>query len=80
MDVYPANTKESSIVLKHLKDQMLDSEFAIKRLALDGGYDVGAVHRGLELLGIEGYIPSIPYSNGPEKHGFTYQMENDCFI
>lgn len=24
-------------------------------LALDGGYDVGAVHRGLELLGIEGY-------------------------
>jgi len=80
MDVYPANTKESSIVLRHLKDQMLDGQFAIKRLALDGGYDIGAVHRGLELLGIEGYIPSIPYSNGPVQHGFKYQPENDCFI
>ncbi len=80
MDVYPANTKESSIVLKHLKDQMVNSEFEIKRLALDGGYDMGAVHRGLELLGIEGYIPAIPYSNGPEKHGFTYQPGDDCFI
>ena len=80
MDVYPANIKESSIVLNHLKNQMIDSAFRIKRLALDGGYDIGAVHRGLELLRIEGYIPAIPYSNGPEKHGFTYQPENDCFI
>ena len=37
MDVYPANIKESSIVLNHLKNQMIDSAFRIKRLALDGG-------------------------------------------
>ena len=55
VDVYPANQKESSIVLRHLEKQVLRS-IPIKRVALDKGYDVGAVHRGLELLAIEGYI------------------------
>lgn len=31
----------------------------MKRLALDRGYETGAVHRGLELMGITGYIPGI---------------------
>lgn len=80
LDVYPANTKESSIVLKHLEDQIQNNGMLIRRLALDGGYDIGAVHRGLELLGIEGYIPMIPYTNGPREFGFTYRLDEDCFI
>lgn len=62
VDVYPANQKESSIVLQHLEKQIQATGLDIKRIALDGGYDVGAVHRGLELMGIEGYIPALPYS------------------
>lgn len=80
VDVYPANQKESSIVLKHLEKQIQANGLNIKRLALDGGYDVGAVHRGLEVLGIEGYIPVIPYSNGPEQNGFMYHPQEDSFV
>lgn len=58
---------------------MQESGFHIKRLALDGSYDVGAVHRGLELLGIEGDIPPIPFSNGLEQLGFSYLPDEDMF-
>ena len=51
VDCYPANKRESDIILKHLKEQICD----YKENALDGGYDIGAVHRELELLGINGY-------------------------
>ena len=50
------------------------------RLALDRGYETGAVHRGLELLGITGYIPAIQFSNPPEKYGFSYDPQLDAFI
>ena len=52
----------------------------MKRLALDRGYETGAVHRGLELLGITGYIPAIQFSNPPEKYGFSYDPQLDAFI
>lgn len=52
----------------------------MKRLALDRGYETGAVHRGLELLGITGYIPAIQFSNPPEKYGFSYDPQQDVFI
>lgn len=39
-------------------------------IALDRGYDTGAVHRGLELLGITGYIPAVQFPISPEKYGF----------
>ena len=52
----------------------------MKRLALDRGYETGAVHRGLELLGITGYIPAIQFSNPPEKYGFSYDPQRDVFI
>lgn len=55
---YPANEKESLIVLHHLENRTL-SGVSIKRVALDRGYDTGAVHCGLELLGITGYIPGV---------------------
>ena len=35
----------------------------MQSIALDRGYDTGAVHRGLELLGITRYIPAIRFSN-----------------
>ena len=51
----------------------------MKNIALDRGYDTGAVHRGLELLGITGYIPAIQFSNSPEKYGFSYLPKEDAF-
>ena len=47
---------------------------------MDRGYETGAVHRGLELLGITGYIPAIQFSNPPEKYGFSYDPQLDAFI
>lgn len=52
----------------------------MKNIALDRGYETGAVHRGLELLGITGHIPAIQFSNPPERYGFSYDLERDAFI
>ncbi|MCF2660915.1 transposase [Pseudoflavonifractor phocaeensis] len=79
VDVYPANEKESILVLRHLERQ-INLGIPMKRLALDRGYETGAVHRGLELLGITGYIPAIQFSNPPEKYGFSYDPQQDAFI
>ena len=49
-------------------------------IALDRGYDTGAVHLGLELLGITGNIPPIQFSNSPEKYGFYYLSHVRCFF
>jgi hypothetical protein len=46
---------------------------------MDKGYDAGAVHRGLELLGIEGWIPSVEFSNATDKKGMVYLPEEDVF-
>ena len=51
VDCYPANRKESDMILEHLKGQPCNYQ----EIGLDGEYDIGAVHRGLELLGIQGY-------------------------
>ena len=80
VDVYPANEKESLLVLRHLEKQQRAYGLAIKSLALDRGYDTGSVHRGLELLGITGYIPAIDFPNSPHKYGFLYEAEKDAFI
>lgn len=55
VDVFPANKMESIIILNHIKKQIKDTGINIKNLALDAGYDVGAVHRGLEILDIRYY-------------------------
>jgi IS5 family transposase len=44
VDVFPANLRESSIVLRHLERQV-QRGVPIGRVILDKGYDVGAVHR-----------------------------------
>lgn len=79
MDGYPANEKVSLIVLRHLEKQILQADFSIHKLALDRGYDSGAVHRGLELLGITGNIPEIHFPKSPEKYGFRYDESDGCF-
>ena len=79
VDVYHANEKESLLVLRHLERQ-INLGIPMSRLALDRGYETGAVHRGLELLGITGYIPAIQFSNPPEKYGFSYDPQLDAFI
>ena len=76
VDCYPASQRESDIILKHLKKQLCN----YKEIALDGGYDIGAVHRGLEILGVNGYTAIREYQNNAMKKGFQYDEEKDCFI
>ena len=79
VDCYPANRRESDIILKHMERQQKENGLEIDKLGLDARYDVGAVHRGLEILGISGYT-SLRYThNNPMKEGFEYQPEKDCF-
>ena len=52
----------------------------MEKAALDRGYDTGAVHRELELLGITGYIPAIRFPNDLSKYGFSYNPQQDTFI
>lgn len=80
VDVFPANTSEHTIILEHIKKQMSNTGIPIKNLALDGGYDTGAVHRGLEILDIKGYSSLRNFHNNPMKKGFTYNSDKDCFI
>jgi len=79
VDCYPANKRESDIILKHLKMQMEKSSVQFGEIALDAGYDVGAVHRGLELLNIKGYCSTRNYHNNAMKKGFIYHPEEDSF-
>ena len=76
VDCYPANQRESDIILEHLKEQPCEYQ----EIGLDGGYDIGAVHRGLELLGINGYTAIREYQNNAMKKGFHYEEEKDRFV
>ena len=80
VDVFPANTSEHTIILKHIEKQITETGIAIKNLALDGGYDTGAVHRGLEILNIKGYSSLRNFHNNPMKKGFEYNPVKDCFV
>lgn len=80
VDVFPANQKESLILLRHLEKQQKLLNLPIRKLALDRGYDTGAIHRGLELLGVTGYIPVIDFPNSPGKYGFQYDTQENAFL
>ncbi|MBE5041049.1 hypothetical protein INF28_11325 [Oscillospiraceae bacterium DSM 107454] len=80
VDCFGANRRESDIILKHLQKQQEILELDIKHLTLDSGYDVGAVHRGLELLDIIGCCSSIKFHNNALKKGFEYDSAKDCFV
>ncbi len=80
VDCYPANQRESDVILKHINSQVQDTDINISSIALDAGYDVGAVHRGFELLGITDYCsPRIMHNNALKK-GFNYDAKADSFI
>lgn len=79
VDCYPANQRESNIILEHIKKIQSETGLNIKTLALDAGYDVGAVHRGLEILGITGYVSCIDFSYDILKRNLKYIPEADCF-
>lgn len=76
VDCYPANQRESDIILDHLKGQSCKYQ----EIGLDGGYDIGAVHRGQELLGVQGYTAIREYQNNAMKKGFCYEDETDRFV
>jgi hypothetical protein len=80
VDCYLGNRRESDIILKHLEKQKRLTGLGIQTLGLDAGYDVGVVHRGLEMLGITGYTGLRHKHNNPMKEGFVYQAGKDCFI
>ena len=65
VDCHPANRRESDVILKHVERQVGENGLGIKSLGLDAGYDVGAVHRGLELMGITGYTSLRHAHNNP---------------
>lgn len=50
-DCYPADQRESIIFPEHLKEQPCEYQ----ETGLYGRYNIGAVHRGTELSGINGY-------------------------
>jgi transposase len=79
VDCFPANQRESNIILEHIKEIQNETGINIKALALDAGYDVGAVHRGLELLGITGYVSCIDFSYDILRRNLKYMPETDCF-
>ena len=59
VDVFPANEKESLLLLRHLERQQKQLGLSLEKVALDKGYDTGSVHRDLELLGIQViFLPS----------------------
>jgi hypothetical protein len=80
VDCYPANRRESDIILNHIEKIQKNTGIDIQELALDAGYDVGAVHRGLELLGITGYVSCIPFNGDVLKRDLKYDAESDCFV
>ena len=79
VDCFPANFRESSIILKHIERIKTGTNISIDKLGLDAGYDAGAVHRGLELLGVTGYVSCIDFSYDILKREATYFPESDCF-
>lgn len=80
VDCYPANIRESDIILQHIKRQRENTGIEINNLGLDAGYDVGAVHRGCELLGIKSYCSPRELHNNAMRKGFSYLPKEDAFI
>lgn len=63
-------------ILEHLKGQLCKYQ----EIGLDGEYDIGAVHRWLELLEVQGYTAIRKYQNNAMKKDFCYEEETDCFV
>ena len=77
---FPSKREKNLLVLRHLERQKKQLGLPIEKVALDRGYDTGAIHRRLELLGITGYIPAIHFPDDPSKYGFSGRPQQDTFI
>lgn len=64
--------------MRHLERQ-IQYGVPMQNIALDRGCDIGAIHRGLEFLGITGYIPAVQFSIFSGKYGFYYLPQEDAF-
>lgn len=62
VDVFPANEKESLLILRHLERQQKQLGLSMDKVALDRGYDTGAVHRGFGIIGHYRLYPRNPFS------------------
>lgn len=65
-------------VIRHVKDNLLQNDIALKELIADTGYSSGDALKALEANRITGYIPS----RGPfnfERDGFTYHPDGDYY-
>ena len=87
VDVYPANEKESLLVLRHLERQ-IQNGVPMQNIALDRGYDTGAVHRGLELRVLQDiFLPfsfpilrkSMAFTIYPKKMHFVVRRAQNSF-
>ena len=73
--IFSANEKESlsSSASSGTTEKQLN--LSMEKVALDKGYDTGIVHRSLKLLGTDGYIPAIRFTNDPSKYRFSYYSQ-----
>ena len=77
---FPSKREKNLLILRHLERQKKQLGLPIEKVALDRGYDTGAIHRRLELLAITGYIPAIHFPDDPSKYGFSGRPQQDTFI
>lgn len=71
VDCYPTNQRESDNILERLKRQPCKYQ----EIGLDGGYDIGVVHRRLELLGTQGCSAIREYQSNAMKKGFRMRKK-----
>jgi transposase len=81
VQVFTAEKHDSqclAAVLRHVKNNLLENDIALKEIIADTGYSSGDALKALEANGITGYIPSRGTFNF-ERDGFTYHMEGDYY-
>ena len=77
LDRFPAIQRKSDIIQKHLKEPPPKYQ----EIGLDGGYDIGAVHKGLELSGVQGYTVIREYpNNAVKKDSFTRKKQTALYV
>jgi len=76
-DVHDSKTTEK--IVEKTVENLQDSGLELEEVLADTGYGSGESYRYLESKEITAYIPP-PGQYKPEKEGFTYDKENDCYL
>ena len=85
VDVYSANEKESVLILRHLERQ-INLGIPMSRLALDRGYETGAVHRGWSFWALPDISPQfsspihLRNMDSPTIHSWTHSSVRKEFL